>query len=239
MAISDKTRKFLWAKSGNRCAICKTELITGSDASEEFNVGEECHIISSKKNGPRYLANLEQYDNYENLLLLCRNHHTEIDELVDTYSEELLRYMKVNHENWVRTAIANAIHDNDDKAEKPRFLMRITSGKELLNIISEAHGYVTDYEELNDRDEAEYIGGIIQTFIDFGDICGMVEAYDKVQIGYDLQKLLDELEEKGYYVFGERDPNTILPHISGTDKWTVATLVIRKKENPEIYKVNL
>jgi len=237
MAISDKTRKFLWAKSGNRCAICKTELITGKDDSEEFNVGEECHIISSKKNGPRHLPNPQDYNNYENLLLLCRNHHKEIDELVDTYSEEILRYMKVNHENWVRTAIANAIQD--DKAEKSKFLMRITSGKELLNVISEAHGYNTDYDELKDRDEAEYIGGIIQTFIDFGDISGMVEAYDKVQIGYDLQILLDELEDKGYYVFGERDPNTILPHISGTDKWTVATILIRKKENPEIYKVNL
>ncbi len=237
MAISDKTRKFLWAKSGNRCAICKTELITGTDASEEFNVGEECHIISSKKNGPRHLTNLQDYNNYENLLLLCRNHHKEIDELVDTYSEEILRYMKVNHENWVRTAIANAIQD--DKAEKPKFLMRITSGKELLNVISEAHGYNTDYDELRDRDEAEYIGGIIQTFIDFGDICGMVEAYDKVQMSYDLQQLLEELEDNGYYVFGERDQNATLSHISGTDKWTVATLVIRKKENPEIYKVNL
>lgn len=234
MAISDKTRKFLWAKSGNRCAICKTELITGKDDSEEFNVGEECHIISSKKNGPRHLPNLQDYNNYENLLLLCRNHHKEIDELVDTYSEEILRYMKVNHENWVRTAIANAIQD--DKAEKPKFLMRITSGKELLNVISEAHGYNTDYDELKDRDEAEYIGGIIQTFIYFGDISGMVEAYDKVQIGYDLQILLDELEDKGYYVFGERDPNTILPHISGTDKWTVATLVIRKKKTLRFIK---
>ncbi|MDR6372339.1 hypothetical protein J2795_003002 [Chryseobacterium bernardetii] len=96
-----------------------------------------------------------------------------------------------------------------------------------------------DYDELRDRDEAEYIGSIIQTFIDFGDICGMVEAYDKVQMSYDLQQLLDELEDNGYYVFGERDPNAILPHISGTDKWVVATLIIRKKENPEIYKVNL
>nr|WP_314491987.1 HNH endonuclease signature motif containing protein [uncultured Chryseobacterium sp.] len=238
MAISDKTRKFLWAKSGNRCAICKSELVTSIDSSEEFNVGEECHIISSKKNGPRHIPNLDEYDNFENLLLLCRNHHKEIDELVETYTEELLRYMKVNHENWVRAAISNAIQDNDN-AQKPRFLMRILSGKELLNILSEAHGYNTDYDKLKDREEAEYIGSMIQTFIDFGEISGMVEAYDKVQIGYDLQKLLDELEERGYYVFGERDPEAILSHISKTDKWTVATVVIRKKENPEIFKVNL
>lgn len=239
MAILDKTRKFLWAKSGNRCAICKTELITSTDdISHEFNIGEECHIISSKRNGPRHIPHLDDYDNYENLLLLCRNHHKEIDELIDTYTEELLRYMKVNHENWVRSVITNAMQDNDD-VKKPKFLMRISSGKELLNIVSDAHGYNTDYDELEDREEAEYIGGIIQNFIDIGDISGMVEVYDKVQIGYDLQKLLDELEERGYYVFGEKDSETILPHISKTDKWAVATIVIRKKENPEICKINL
>ena len=27
MAITSKTRKELWAKSGNRCAICKKELV--------------------------------------------------------------------------------------------------------------------------------------------------------------------------------------------------------------------
>jgi hypothetical protein len=41
MAISDKTRKSLWAKSGNRCSICKIELFSEKDA-DVFNIGEEC-----------------------------------------------------------------------------------------------------------------------------------------------------------------------------------------------------
>lgn len=81
MGISDKTRKNLWAKSGNRCSICKTELFSGQKNEDEFNIGEECHIISSKQNGPRYKSNLDNYDTYDNLILLCRNHHKEIDEL--------------------------------------------------------------------------------------------------------------------------------------------------------------
>lgn len=31
MSISDKVRKELWAKSGNRCAICKAELSQSGD----------------------------------------------------------------------------------------------------------------------------------------------------------------------------------------------------------------
>ncbi len=55
MNITDKDRKILWGRSGNRCAICKHELVieaTPNDA--ESVVGEECHIISGSPNGPRH-----------------------------------------------------------------------------------------------------------------------------------------------------------------------------------------
>ncbi|ATP56509.1 hypothetical protein CPT03_08495 [Pedobacter ginsengisoli] len=236
MAISDKARKFLWAKSGNRCAICKTELITNEDKSSDFNIGEECHIISSKPNGPRHIHGLKEYDNFENLILLCRNHHKQIDELTDTYTEEILRYIKANHENWVRSTITNAIEDTSQN-EKPRFLAQVTSGKELFNIINEAHGYRTDYDEVKDEEEMNYIAGIIQSFVDYGDISGMVEAYDKVRMAYDLQKLLDELDEKGFMVFADRGLEPMFSENPRSSKWTVATILLKKKENPEIIKV--
>ena len=113
MAISDKTRKLLWAKSGNRCAICKIELLSEKN-SKDFNIGEECHIISSKPNGPRHKEGLSEYDYADNLILLCRNHHREIDELTDSYTEELLTYMKMNHETWVQKTINNAIETNNN-----------------------------------------------------------------------------------------------------------------------------
>lgn len=49
MPISSKTRKILWAKSGNRCAICKIELIHQEKGSTDKTViGEECHIVGQK-----------------------------------------------------------------------------------------------------------------------------------------------------------------------------------------------
>ena len=236
MAISERTRKSLWAKSGNRCSICKTELFSKKQDAEEFNIGEECHIISSKPNGARHKPNIGDYDLFDNLILLCRNHHREIDELTDTYTEELLRYIKVNHEKWVQTTINNAINSN--KHTKPKFLARITSGKELLNIIADTHGYRTDYDEVDNEEDANYIGGIFQELQDYGDISGSVEVYCKVQMGFELKKLLKDLDEKGYYLFGERGVERMKSVNGNIDNLTIATLVIKKKDSSEIVKLD-
>ena len=237
MGISSKTRKNLWAKSGNRCSICKTELFSGQKNENEFNIGEECHIISSKPNGPRYKPNLDDYDTYDNLILLCRNHHKEIDELTDSYTEEILRYMKLNHENWVKTTLTDSI--NNAKKEKPRFLTRITSGKDLLNIISNSHGYRTDYDEVVNEEDVKYIGGVLQDLTNYGDMSSMVGVYDKVQMGLHLNKLLKDLEQNGYFLFGEKNIEKVKFVNGNIDNWTIATIVIKKKDNEEIIKVNL
>lgn len=66
MAITSKTRKELWAKSGNRCAICKKELVHQiSQEDGSFIISDECHIISSSIDGPRYKPGIEDYDSYE------------------------------------------------------------------------------------------------------------------------------------------------------------------------------
>ncbi len=237
MGISTKTRKNLWGKSGNRCSICKIELFSKPKDKDEFNIGEECHIISSKINGPRHKPNVDDYDLYDNLILLCRNHHKEIDELTDTYTEELLRYIKLNHENWVTITLNNSI--NKETISKPKFLTRITSGKELLNMISDSHGYRTDYDEVENEKDAKYIDGIFQELIDYGDISGMVEVYDKAQMGLQLNELLKDLKKKGYFLFAEKKIEKIKFGNGDIDNWSIATIVLKKKNSEEIIKVNL
>jgi hypothetical protein len=49
MGISDRTRKILWGRSGNRCALCRRELVEeGTAVDAESVVGDECHIIGEK-----------------------------------------------------------------------------------------------------------------------------------------------------------------------------------------------
>ena len=107
MSISSKTRKQLWALSGNRCAICKKLLFQKNEKGESCNVGEECHIISEKPNGPRHYSNYGDYDSYENLILLCNEHHKTIDDFsnISTYPPHKLYRIKSEHENWVERTL--------------------------------------------------------------------------------------------------------------------------------------
>lgn len=223
MAISDKTRKNLWAKCGNKCAICKNDLFPKSESKKAFNIGDECHIVSSKEKGPRHIPNIEDYDTIENLILLCRNHHKEVDDLPDTYTEDVLRYFKNAHENWVQKTLNS---DLDSNHTEPRFLMLMNSGKELFNIVSNAHGYRIDYDEVKNEEEAEYVGGMIQSIVDYGEISSMVEPYDQVKMGFQLGEILTELKRKGYFVYAENSMEKV--NFGGNNSWPIATLVIKK-----------
>ena len=107
MNIKEKERKQLWAKSGNRCAICKKELFHSNEDGTDFNIGEECHIISRMPNGPRHIPNMNNYDTYDNLILLCCEHHKEIDDNnnIALYPPQRLRQIKEEHEKWVRESL--------------------------------------------------------------------------------------------------------------------------------------
>lgn len=103
--ISDKTRKLLWGKAGNSCALCKRELIVGGDSeSDPTIVGQECHIRSGKQGGPRYDADFppEWIDSYDNLLLLCPTHHRIVDDQPVKYVVDELVRTKRDHELWVK-----------------------------------------------------------------------------------------------------------------------------------------
>ncbi|HEX6394683.1 MAG TPA: HNH endonuclease [Acidimicrobiales bacterium] len=91
MSISVQTRKLLWGRSGNRCAYseCKRELVLEVTlTSRSTTVGNECHIVSRKPDGPRgdNPLPLDQRDEYDNLILLCADHHKVIDEDTVTFT---------------------------------------------------------------------------------------------------------------------------------------------------------
>lgn len=169
--------------------------------------------------------------------MLCRNHHKTVDELVDTFNEEVLRYLKLNHEVWIKKTLNKAINNEKGQTIKPKFLTRITSGKELLYIISDSHGSRMDFEEIENEEEAEYIGGVLQEIFNFGEISGMVEIYDKVKMSLSLTEKIKDLAEKGYYIFGERNMERIKFGNGSINKWDVATLIVRKKESGEVLNI--
>lgn len=92
------TLKRLFALSGNQCAFpnCLTPLVNPKNALDS-NI---CHIEAAQEGGERFnvLMTDEQRADYENLILLCRQHHDETDD-VQKYTVEVLKDMKRDHES--------------------------------------------------------------------------------------------------------------------------------------------
>lgn len=112
MAINEKTIKILWANAAGRCSStdCNEKLTVGQAAQvAPHTLGEMAHIKGKKPGSNRYdEEQLDvQRDSYENLILLCPNHHTIIDkpENEDVYSVDVLVEMKLDHENHVNNCL--------------------------------------------------------------------------------------------------------------------------------------
>ena len=209
MAISDRTRKLLWGRSGNRCAICKNVLIVNATvADDESVIAEECHIISQKPKGPRYKKSYPEKlsDNYENLILLCRTHHKMIDDQVNTFSAEILHQIKKNHEGWVSDKLnagnsPKPIRILPQKEQVPSKLVQKHTGQELLDLVTNVLGYSFNNEELKAQDEVDLVGNFLQDLEDWGEISGELESAGRVRAAYSLGNSLQKLRENGFYVF--------------------------------------
>ena len=110
MAISLKTRKMLWGRSACRCSFpkCRVEVFEGeTETDDPANIGDEAHIIAREDGGPRGdpAYPKEKRDKFDNLLLLCKNHHKLVDDRQNEYTVEVLRDMKVSHVQWVKEAL--------------------------------------------------------------------------------------------------------------------------------------
>ncbi len=226
MSILDKDRKHLWAKSGNRCAICRQELFHSNKNNEDFNIGEECHIVSSQLNGPRHIDYYQDYDSYANLILLCRNHHKEIDDQsnISIYTKEKLHQIKDKHEKWVSDSLMANIPQKG--IEVPILLF----GNELFNILSSSSGLSPNNDDYNNEEATEYIANIWQMLSDYIDIIPDLAVYDQKKLEFDLHKLLNEMSEKGYFLYG-KVVTAPVKFMNNTEKLPIALLYIKYISN--------
>ena len=95
---SQLTIKRLFSLSGNQCAFsgCNT---TFTNPKNDTNLSNICHIAGAEKGGERYDPNMTDKEraSYDNLILLCANHHIETND-VSKYTVSSLKLMKRNHE---------------------------------------------------------------------------------------------------------------------------------------------
>lgn len=243
MTITGRTRKILWGRSGNRCAICK-QLLVIKDSSFDADsvVGEECHIISEQEFGPRSDSTFDRnfIDTYDNLLLLCSIHHKLIDDHWKTYTVDVLHEIKANHEKWVSDKLCDhpkkiAIKRKEENI--PEYLMKVESGKELYDILFGAHAFVFDNDELDTDDEVEVIGVFFQSLQNYVDLSSDLEAYDRVSIGYKLTNEIKKLEQIGFWVFGGTENQELVGGDLADSNWKVSIVQVLRATNDSIQKM--
>ena len=242
MAITDKTRKILWGRSGNRCAICKHELVVDATPKDDESViGDECHILSGLPNGPRNDQTFPEnkLDSYENLILLCRIHHKMVDDQPETYTPDILRNMKLNHENWVAEKLnlnptIKPIKIKRIRENIPPFMNRLMTGKEVLNIVDGCGASSLDHDELNTQEEVDLIGDFFQILQDWGDIGPELGASERVRVGFDLTQRLKGIEDAGFYVFGSREVRILEGGMVAPTTFPVVFIKVLRNSNPEI-----
>ena len=114
-SIPDKVKLKIWNDSAGRCEFrgCNKPLWYNELTFSDANFGELAHIIGAKKGGPRGTdASEELQTDPNNIMLLCTTCHNEIDEdnLQTLYPAELLREMKNEHEERIKS-VTEITHD--------------------------------------------------------------------------------------------------------------------------------
>ena len=114
----------MWAKAGGRCSLCSRQVVTeGTETDDPAVFGEEAHIIGRSLGGPRARALPEiELNNYRNLILLCAEHHKQVDDQLNHFTVERLRQIKSDHEQAIaslgrrKPAPVALVHDHDPRS---------------------------------------------------------------------------------------------------------------------------
>jgi hypothetical protein len=239
VAISDKTRKLLWGRSGGFCALCKrpvTEAPAGDDPA--VVLGEECHIVSDRPDGPRYRPMpLEHVHGYGNLILLCPTDHARVDKQLGEFTEQRLLTLKQEHEAWVAQLpgppeITIRFRSND----KPVVLHVIETGQQLMSFVGGAHGLEPSYPEPRDRQEAELLRGFLTGVEDWSMIWDELGAGEQVEPAFQITEDIQELLAAGFVVYCGRREMIIEGGVGAPAAWQVCVLHLFRVDDPQIRK---
>lgn len=109
--VKKEVERELWARAAGRCQFngCNRILYKSPVTQERVNISGKAHIYSFSEDGPRgwgpFKKNPQSLNNVGNLMLMCHDCHTTIDQDGDgaKYSASLLLKWKKEHEHRVVT----------------------------------------------------------------------------------------------------------------------------------------
>ncbi len=136
--IKRRDELILWSRAAGLCSICQRPLIKDFNKTGIVKVGERAHIIPFGNNNGRVSKKNQADNSYENLILLCENHHKIIDNAPLDFSKEKLLRIKKEHEDYV---LSLSSKDTSIKKESCTDKYNILNQNIELFIGSEMHRY--------------------------------------------------------------------------------------------------
>jgi len=134
----------------------------------------------------------------------------------------------------------NRREENAQERHQPgTILPRLETANEVLGIVGSAKTYEFDYDQLHTQDEVDLVGGFLQLIQDYGELWNDLQAGQRVQATFDVQKELNNLHESGFWVFGSLVRKKVRSRAFDqviTDIWPVAVIHIARENNPAIVK---
>ncbi len=242
MAINDRTRKILWAWSGNQCAMCPQKLIEeATEHDKEAVVGRECHIISRKGKGPRHDPAFPdaRIDSIKNLLLLCPTHHAIVDDRENTYTAEQLQEIKKKHEAKMQAARQGSqpmpqLRFARTKDEIPKKLRRVMTGKELIRVLESTDSMYFRHPSVLTAEDADLFGGFAQDLQDWEMLISDNEVRLRIEAELALNEALNDLFRNGCALFWAIEKQRLEGTPKGAISWRAAHFTIVRIDDPAI-----
>ena len=130
-AIGAKTTLFLHVRAGGRCEFdnCNAYLLEHEPTGTPGNYAERAHIWAFSVQGPRGRGGgrPRKIHHIDNLMLLCKNCHSKIDNEPDVYGVEVLRKFKRDHEERIFSLTGLA----KDRDTVPLVLKALIAGRAM------------------------------------------------------------------------------------------------------------
>lgn len=118
---------------------------------------------------------------------------------------------------------------------------RITTGKELVEIVNSVEGYAMSNDEVETEEEADHLAAFFENLTDYGDLMGMrdFDIGEQIKLGFTWNSDIKRLEDMGFFIFGLRRLQPI-PETYGKNlgNWEVANIHVIRKSNPMIVNWN-
>lgn len=217
-AYSHLTLKRLFALSGNRCAFPGCSVVF-TNSTNKTNFSNICHIEDAEP-GNRYNNNMTDTEraDFNNLLLLCPNHHIETNDSIK-YPVSVLKQMKQDHEsNFLSQRLTknpsmlkntiNAIASIDLTVFKESESLNIINPKEKIkfNALKRNISIINEYKVYRGKINALYDELELQGSIKKEKLLATIKLmYSRIKGGYvlDLSNSLEIIQQNSDNIFDD------------------------------------